>query len=283
MKTDIRSMNLNELTEFLSQLNQPKFRAAQIFKWLQSGVETFDQMTNIPKPLREVLAEKCYIANVEIVKRLESKIDGTVKYVYKLFDGEFIESVLMKYEHGYTVCISTQVGCRMGCSFCASGLCGLKRNLTASEMLSQIMMAAKDNNIRVSNVVMMGMGEPLDNFHNSVRFLELVSSEEGLGIGMRHISLSTSGVVSGIEKLKEYNLKQQLNKIAANRLFGNRVKLYSRAVLILCVLMLAALVLDKLLLSVALLAVLVVYAMWYSAVIEKEANKIRAEMELTEE
>ena len=204
MKTDIRSMNQNELTELLSELNQPKFRAAQIFKWLQSGVETFDQMTNIPKPLREVLAEKCYIANVEIVKRLESKIDGTVKYVYKLFDGEFIESVLMKYEHGYTVCISTQVGCRMGCSFCASGLEGLFRNLTASEMLAQIMKAQNDNNIRVSNVVMMGMGEPLDNFDNSVKFLQLVSDQGGLNIGLRHISLSTSGVVSGIEKLKEY-------------------------------------------------------------------------------
>lgn len=204
MKTDIRSMNQNELTELLSELNQPKFRAAQIFKWLQSGVETFDQMTNIPKPLREVLAEKCYIANVEIVKRLESKIDGTVKYVYKLFDGEFIESVLMKYEHGYTVCISTQVGCRMGCSFCASGLEGLFRNLTASEMLAQIMKAQSDNDIRVSNVVMMGMGEPLDNFDNSVKFLQLVSDQGGLNIGLRHISLSTSGVVSGIEKLKEY-------------------------------------------------------------------------------
>lgn len=204
MKTDIRSMNQNELTELLSELNQPKFRAAQIFKWLQSGVETFDQMTNIPKPLREVLAEKCYIANVEIVKRLESKIDGTVKYVYKLFDGEYIESVLMKYEHGYTVCISTQVGCRMGCSFCASGLEGLFRNLTASEMLAQIMKAQNDNNIRVSNVVMMGMGEPLDNFDNSVKFLQLVSDQGGLNIGLRHISLSTSGVVSGIEKLKEY-------------------------------------------------------------------------------
>lgn len=204
MKTDIRSMNQNELTELLSELNQPKFRAAQIFKWLQSGAETFDQMTNISKPLREVLAEKCYIANVEIVKRLESKIDGTVKYVYKLFDGEYIESVLMKYEHGYTVCISTQVGCRMGCSFCASGLEGLFRNLTASEMLAQIMKAQNDNNIRVSNVVMMGMGEPLDNFDNSVKFLQLVSDQGGLNIGLRHISLSTSGVVSGIEKLKEY-------------------------------------------------------------------------------
>lgn len=205
MKTDIRSMNVLELTDFLKELNQPKFRAAQLFKWLQSGVETFDEMTNIPKSLRDILEEKCYIANVRIVKKFISKIDGTVKYVYELFDGEYIESVLMKYEHGYTVCISTQVGCRMGCSFCASGINGLYRNLTASEMLAQIMKAAKDNNIRVSNVVMMGMGEPLDNFYNSVKFLQLVSDDNGLNIGLRHISLSTSGVVSGIEKLKEYN------------------------------------------------------------------------------
>ena len=205
-KTDIKSMNEAELEALLTEMGQPKFRAAQLFKWLQQGAEDFDEMTNIPKDLREKLRESCYIAGVSIERKLVSQLDGTVKYLYKLFDGELIESVLMKYEHGYTVCISTQVGCRMGCSFCASGLCGLKRNLTASEMLSQIMMAAKDNNIRVSNVVMMGMGEPLDNFDNSVKFLELVSNEKGLGIGLRHISLSTSGVVSGIEKLKEYNL-----------------------------------------------------------------------------
>lgn len=205
-KTDIKSMNVAELEVLITGMGQPRFRASQLFKWLQSGVEDFDEMTNIPKGLRESLKESCYIAGVTIEKKLVSGIDGTVKYLYRLFDGELIESVLMRYEHGYTVCISTQVGCRMGCSFCASGLCGLKRNLTASEMLSQIMMAAKDNGIRVSNVVMMGMGEPLDNFDNSVRFLELVSNEKGLGIGLRHISLSTSGVVSGIEKLKEYNL-----------------------------------------------------------------------------
>ena len=189
----------------LVSMKQPKFRAKQIFKWLQSGVETFDEMTDIPLSLRQELDEKTYIANVKIVKRLKSQIDSTVKYVFSLFDGEYIESVFMKYEHGYTVCISTQVGCRMGCSFCASGLNGLTRSLTASEMLSQIMAAGKDNNVRISNVVMMGMGEPLDNFNNSIRFLELVSCEEGLGIGMRHISLSTSGVVTGIEKLKDYN------------------------------------------------------------------------------
>ncbi len=204
-KIDIRSYSLEELSEFLEQLSQPKFRAKQIFKWLQSGIEDFSEMTNIPNSLRETLNEKCYIANVKIVKKLVSKIDGTVKYVYELFDGEYIESVLMKYEHGYTVCISTQVGCRMGCSFCASGLDGLFRNLTPSEMLAQIMKAASDNNIRVSNVVMMGMGEPLDNFENSIKFLQLVSHDDGLNIGLRHISLSTSGVVKGIEKLATYN------------------------------------------------------------------------------
>ncbi len=204
-KIDIKSMTVSELEEFLSESEQPSFRAKQLFKWLQSGVESFDEMTNLPAELRQSLKEKCYIANVEIAKRLCSQLDGTVKYLYKLYDGEYIESVFMKYEHGYTVCISTQVGCRMGCSFCASGLLGLKRNLSASEMLSQIMMAAKDNGVRISNVVMMGMGEPLDNFENSIRFLELVSSSDGLGIGLRHISLSTSGVVTGIKRLGEYN------------------------------------------------------------------------------
>ena len=173
---------------------------------MRSGVESFDEMSNIPTSLRKKLDDNCYIASVKIVKKLVSQIDGTVKYLYSLFDGEYIESVLMKYEHGYTVCVSTQVGCRMGCRFCASGINGLSRNLTASEILAQVITAGKDNGIRVSNVVMMGMGEPLDNFENSKRFLELVTSKDGLGIGLRHISLSTSGVVTGIEKLKELNM-----------------------------------------------------------------------------
>ncbi|MGI6279157.1 MAG: 23S rRNA (adenine(2503)-C(2))-methyltransferase RlmN [Acutalibacteraceae bacterium] len=204
-KTDIKSLNIPKLQALLSEFGQPKFRAEQIFKWLQSGVNDFEQMTNIPLSLRQALSERCYIASARIVRRLESKIDGTVKYLFELFDGERIESVLMKYKHGYSLCISTQVGCRMGCSFCASGLCGLVRNLTASEMLAQITAAQEDNGIRISNIVMMGMGEPLDNFENSVRFLQLVSDEKGLNIGLRHISLSTCGVVSGIERLKDYN------------------------------------------------------------------------------
>ena len=198
-------MTAGELSALLSELNQPKYRAAQLFDWLQSGAEDFDEMTNLPLSLRERLKETCYIAGVKVVKRLESELDGTVKYLYELHDGERIESVVMKYEHGYTVCISTQAGCRMGCSFCASGIDGLTRNLTPSEMLSQIHKAGRDNDIRISNVVMMGMGEPLDNFDNTVRFLSLVSSDEGLNIGLRHISLSTCGLVSGIERLKELN------------------------------------------------------------------------------
>ena len=199
-------MNLEAITQLVVDLNQPKFRALQLFKWLQSGVQGFDEMTNIPISLRERLNEIGYIATVKPLKRYVSQIDGTIKYVYELYDGELIESVLMKYEHGYTMCISTQVGCRMGCKFCASGLFGLTRNLTASEMLAQITYAQRDNNIRISNVVMMGMGEPLDNFDNSIQFLKLVSDENGLNIGLRHISLSTSGVVSGIKRLAEYNL-----------------------------------------------------------------------------
>ena len=198
-------MYYEELEAYLSELGEPRFRTEQLFRWLHTGAEDFSVMTNLPALLRDKLSERAYIAGVKAVKRFCSQLDGTVKYLYKLYDGEYIESVLMKYEHGYTVCISTQVGCRMGCSFCASGINGLTRNLTASEMLSQITAAERDNNIRVSNVVMMGMGEPLDNFENSVRFLRLVSDGRGLNIGLRHISLSTSGVVSGIQRLKEYN------------------------------------------------------------------------------
>ncbi len=205
-KFDIASMNLVEITDLIADLGQPKFRAAQLFKWLQLGVQSFDEMTNIPSTLRKTLNEIGYIATVKPIRKLVSKIDGTVKYVYELYDGELVESVLMKYEHGYTVCISTQVGCRMGCKFCASGIYGLTRNLLPSEMLAQITYAQRDNGIRISNVVMMGMGEPLDNFENSIKFLKLVSDSNGLNIGLRHISLSTSGVVSGIKRLAEYNL-----------------------------------------------------------------------------
>lgn len=203
---DIKSMTMEEIGEWLKAAGELSFRAKQIFTWLHRGVSDFDEMTDLSKSLRQRLNDNFVIYNVKIKKRLESGIDDTVKYLYELYDGELVESVLMKYKHGYSVCISTQVGCRMGCRFCASGLLGLKRNLTASEMLSQVRMAELDNNIRISNIVMMGMGEPLDNYDNSIRFLRLVSHRDGMNIGLRHISLSTSGVVSGIYRLLEEGL-----------------------------------------------------------------------------
>lgn len=197
-------MDLDELTALMAELGEPKFRALQIFKWTQSGIDSFDEMSNISSKLRTELSEGYYIVTANIKKRLESHIDDTVKYLYSLNDGELVESVLMKYHHGYSMCISTQVGCKMGCSFCATGLGGFRRNLTASEMIAQITAAERDRNIRVSNVVLMGMGEPLDNFDNVIRFLRLVSNENGLNIGMRHISLSTSGIVPKIYELSRY-------------------------------------------------------------------------------
>ncbi|MBO4433316.1 MAG: 23S rRNA (adenine(2503)-C(2))-methyltransferase RlmN [Clostridia bacterium] len=203
---DIKSMTIDELTALLIEIGEPSYRAKQIFKWLQSGADSFEEMTNIPKALAERLSNTSYIACAKIEKKFVSAIDGTVKYLFKLCDGEFIESVLMKYEHGYSLCISTQVGCNMGCKFCASGLFGKTRDLTASEMISQITAAQIDNNIRISNIVMMGMGEPLDNFTNCAKFLKLVSDKDGLNIGLRHISLSTCGLVSGIDRLAKLNL-----------------------------------------------------------------------------
>lgn len=203
-KKDIKSMTLPELEAEMSALKLPKFRAAQIFDWLQRrGVSTFDEMTNLSKTFRVLLSEKYYIASCETEGRFESQLDNTVKYLFRLNDGECIESVLMKYNHGWSICISTQVGCRMGCKFCASTIGGLKRSLTASEMLSQIMSAQNDMGIRISNIVMMGIGEPFDNYDNVVRFLELVGDEKGLNIGMRHISISTCGRVDGIRRFME--------------------------------------------------------------------------------
>lgn len=195
-----------EIKAAFSELSLPAYRARQVYLWLHQGAESFEEMSNLPKTLRESLCNIFLISGVKIKKRLESRVDDTVKYLYELYDGECIESVLMKYHHGYSVCISSQVGCRMGCSFCASGIDGLFRNLSASEMLAQVMMAGKDNGVRISNVVMMGMGEPLDNFDNTVRFLKLVSEPSGLNIGLRHISVSTCGVVPRIYDLMERGL-----------------------------------------------------------------------------
>ena len=176
-----------------------------------SGVSDFESMTNISKELRFALSQKYRIYSVQIEKKYESEKDGTVKYLYRLHDNEFIEAVLMKHNYGNTLCISTQVGCRMGCSFCASTLEGKKRDLTPSEMLGQIHTAQNDSMVRISRIVLMGMGEPLDNFENTVKFLQLVSDENGLNISMRHISLSTCGIVDKIYKLLEYKFQLTLS------------------------------------------------------------------------
>ena len=208
---DIKSMTLSELCADFTDSNIEKYRAKQVYEWIKKGVSSFDEMTNISLTMREVLKRKYIFYDVQIEKKLVSRKDGTVKYLFGLFDGGFIESVLMKYKYGYCVCISTQVGCKMGCVFCATGKDRFLRNLYPSEMISQIQKIQNDNNIRVSRVVMMGMGEPLDNYDNSLRFLKLISSEDGLNIGMRHISLSTCGVVDKIYLLAREKLQLTLS------------------------------------------------------------------------
>lgn len=205
--TDIKSLNISELTELLTSRGHQRFRADQIYSWLhQKCVTDFSDMTNIPKKLLSDLESICYISVANIEKKLVSRYDKTVKYLFSFNDGECVESVVMSYKHGYSICISTQVGCKMGCTFCATGKSGFSRSLAPSEMLAQIESAQKDLEIRISNIVLMGMGEPLDNFDNVVRFLQLVSSDDGLNIGMRHITLSTCGIVPKIYELAKLHL-----------------------------------------------------------------------------
>lgn len=202
---DILSLTLPELEALIIELGEPKYRAKQIYSWITKGMWG-EEMRNIPKKLAEKLATVCEFRLPKVNLKLESKLDGTKKYLFELIDGECIESVFMKYEHGNTLCISSQVGCRMGCKFCASTILGRVRDLTPSEMLGQIIAAEKDTGERISNVVMMGIGEPLDNYDNTVKFLRLVSSPDSLNIGLRHISVSTCGLVNGIDKLAKENL-----------------------------------------------------------------------------
>lgn len=212
MKKDILSLNLNELTEEILALGEPKFKAKQIYRWLhKSFVADFSLMSDISLDLRRKLDDNFVIFGCSIEKKLVSSYDSTIKYLFRLNDGEFVESVLMKYKYGYTVCVSSQVGCRMGCKFCASTLAGVIRSLTPSEILSQIYTISRDNSIRVSHIVIMGMGEPFDNYDNVLKFLKLVSDENGVNISMRHISLSTCGIVPGIYKLMEENLQLTLS------------------------------------------------------------------------
>lgn len=205
-------MNLTEIEDIVKSFGEPKFRAKQIFDWFQLyGVMSYDEMTNLPKAFRNLLNDKYPIRSCDIELKQVSTIDSTVKYLFKLYDGNFVESVLMKYKYGYTLCVSSQVGCKMGCVFCASTKNGCVRNLMPSEILGQIHAAQRDMNVRVSHVVMMGMGEPLDNYENTLRFLELASDEKGLNLSMRNISLSTCGIVPRIYDLLSLKLQITLS------------------------------------------------------------------------
>ncbi len=210
-KIDLKSKTIPEIEVFLAELGEPKFRAKQIFVWMHKGVESFDEMTNLSKTLREKLNELCTLTVPRVERKQVSKLDGTIKYLWMLEDGNCIETVLMRYKYGNTVCVSTQVGCAMGCAFCASTIGGLVRRLTAAEILSQVIFTQKDSGLPISNIVLMGIGEPLDNFDNVMRFLELVNHPDGMNIGMRHISLSTCGLVDKIDKLAELQLQLTLS------------------------------------------------------------------------
>lgn len=205
--TDIKSMNLSELTAYLVDNGFEKFRAKQVLSWLKQDADSFDDMTNIPLKLRDFLNENAYLACADIERVQRSKLDDTVKYLFRLYDGEYVEGVLMSYHHGRSMCISSQVGCKMGCTFCATGKSGFSRSLTASEMIAQIRSAELDCGERVSNVVLMGMGEPFDNYNNVVRFLKLVSSEDSLNIGMRHITISTCVIAPRMRDFADLELQ----------------------------------------------------------------------------
>lgn len=212
MKKDLRSMNLKQLEEEIIKLGEPKFRAKQIYSWIhKQQVDSVDEMTNVSKNLRQILKDNYEFCTCSIEKKLVSVYDNTVKYLFELNDGEYIESVVMKYKYGYTICVSSQVGCKMGCKFCASTIAGFVRNLTAGEILAQVYTAQKDLNIKISHIVLMGVGEPMDNFDNVMDFIAIINDENGQNMSMRNISLSTCGVVDGIYKLLEKKLQLTLS------------------------------------------------------------------------
>ena len=210
MNANLKSMTLPEIGAVLKELGQPAFRAKQVYTWLHKGVKSYDEMTNLPKALRDILAEQYPIRAPKVVRKQESQRDGTIKYLWELSDGNCVETVLMRYNYGNTVCISTEVGCRMGCAFCASTLGGLVRKLEPFEMVDQVLFTQLDSGLPISRIVLMGIGEPLDNMENVLRFLELINSEDGMNISMRHISLSTCGLVPKIDELAQYKLQISL-------------------------------------------------------------------------
>ncbi len=207
---NLKNLTQPELASILKELGQPAFRSKQVYTWLHKGVRSYDEMTNLPKSLRDVLTEKYPINAPKVVRKQESKKDGTIKYLWQLSDGNCVETVLMRYHYGNTVCISTEVGCRMGCAFCASTIGGLVRKLEPYEMLDEVLFTQVDSGLPISHIVLMGIGEPLDNFDNVTRFLELVNSEDGMNISMRHISLSTCGLVPKIDELAKRKLQLSL-------------------------------------------------------------------------
>ena len=207
---NLKSMTLAEVTAALKEMGQPAFRGKQVYSWLHKGVRSYDEMSNLSKDLRSALAEKYPFTPPEVVRKQESARDGTIKYLWRLADGNCVETVLMRYNYGNTVCISTEVGCRMGCAFCASTIGGLVRKLEPYEMVDEVLFTQIDSGLPISRVVLMGIGEPLDNFDNVMRFLELINSEEGMNISMRHISLSTCGLVPKIDELAQRKLQISL-------------------------------------------------------------------------
>lgn len=209
-KKYLPDMDISELQQFLQSMGQQKFRAKQIFRWIARGASDFDEMSDLSKELRQELKLYAVVSGLNIRKKFVSSIDGTTKYLLEMSDGNIIESVLMKYNHGYTACISSQIGCKMGCSFCASTIAGFRRDLTGGEMLEQILAIERDSGIKVGNVVIMGIGEPFDNYDNVLRFLRLVHAPEGLNIGYRHITVSTCGLVPGILRLSDENMQVNL-------------------------------------------------------------------------
>ncbi len=211
MKQDIKSMCLEEIAQVLKEMGEPSYRAKQIYVWLHKGVKSFDEMTNLSRSLREKLDDAFYITVPIIIRKQQSAKDGTIKYLWQLRDGNCVESVLMRYHHGNSICISSEVGCAMGCAFCASTKGGLVRRLSASEMVDQVLFASLDSGLEISNIVLMGIGEPLDNYDTVLRFLELINSPDGMNIGMRHISLSTCGLVDKIERLSHEKLQLTLS------------------------------------------------------------------------
>ena len=211
MKKDILSLLPAELEQELESLGEPKFRAKQIFSWLHRGVRDFDQMSNLPKSLREKLKENYELYQPQVLRKQVSQLDGTIKYLWELADGNAVETVVMQYKHGNTVCVSSQVGCRQGCAFCASTIGGLVRCLEPSEILDEVLFSQLDSGLEISNIVLMGIGEPLDNFDNVMRFLELVNHPEGMNIGMRHISLSTCGLIERFDDLAQRDLQLTLS------------------------------------------------------------------------